>query len=114
MRTLFALAFALTLALSPTLAVAHGPGARHSHKPLSQSEAVDAAKKVVKTMVSEKAVDPSWTKASVSGAEKRAREDKTEWVVILDNTAVSDESKRRLYVFLSETGEYLAANHSGR
>jgi hypothetical protein len=112
MRTLFA--FALVLALSSTLAVAHGPGAKHSHKPLSQSQAVDAAKKVVKTMVSDKAVDASWTKASVSGAEKRVREDKTEWVVILNNTAISEESKQRLYVFLSETGEYLAANHSGR
>jgi hypothetical protein len=115
MRQLFAsLALICALAFVPPTAWAHGSNSGHSHKPLSRSQAVDAAKRIVKKMTNDRAVDASWTGATVAGAEKKVRDERAEWVVTLTNSKIADAEKRTLYVFMTETGDYIAANHSGR
>jgi len=37
-----------------------------------------------------------------------------EWKVMFVNPAVSDKSKSSLYLFYSESGNFIAANHSGK
>ena len=45
---------------------------------------------------------------------KKQVSNRFEWVVSYKNHAVEDKSKQTLYVFLSVTGEYLAANFTGK
>ena len=115
MRPLFSLtALLLGLVMAAPLAHAHGSKPGHSQKAVTEAQAVEAAKKAVATMVKEKAVEESWTAAEVASAAKKASADGSEWVVAFKNSKAADAAKGTLYVFLSLTGDYVAANYTGR
>jgi Family of unknown function (DUF6488) len=109
---------ALALAGSPALAQSgrhsHGSGPAHSHDPVNKAEAQAGARDVIATMISKKIVDASWKDAALQTAELKTRGRSREWVVTFRNDTAADPAKRVLYVFLTETGDYIAANHTGR
>ena len=73
----------------------------------------NASKGVEMLIKREKLVD-SWKKATLLGAEKKKFSGHAEWVVTLENKLIKDEKKQKLYVFLSLSGEFLAANFTGK
>lgn len=117
--------FSLILSLSPTALLAggnhdhghshgHDHGHGHSHAPVDQKQAEKAAIKSVARLVKQGKIDSSWKSVSVAMAEKKKFGGKMEWVVSFKNDKISDSSKQTLYVFLSLTGRYIAANYTGK
>ncbi len=92
----------------------HDDGHSHSHDPVSQSQAEEAAVKRIEKLVSKRKIADSWKDAKVVGAEKKKFGNKEEWVVSFKNENVSDPGKQTLYIFLSLTGDYIAANFTGK
>lgn len=104
------LAFGLMFA--PPLAAAH-PGHGLEMEMSPRELALSSAVYVVDTMVSRGAIDPSWREIEPSEALLRQRDGAPEWVVTFRNPGVRDPAHRTLYVMLSQTGEYIAANYTG-
>ena len=92
----------------------HGHGHSHSNTPVNQETAKVNAKKIVAALAVRKKVDESWSSSTVSSVEKKVFKGNPEWVVIFDNDKVSDPTKKKLYVFLTLGGDYIAANYSGK
>lgn len=89
-------------------------GTGHSHDPVDQQQAEQVASKVVLTLVERGVIEKSWGAIEVAKTEQKVFGGHPEWVVSYRNDAVSDPSKRTLYIFLTIAGEYLAANYTGQ
>ncbi|MDH5324698.1 MAG: DUF6488 family protein [Gammaproteobacteria bacterium] len=92
----------------------HDDGHGHAHGPVSQDQAEKAAFSQIKRLVKKGKIDASWNQAKLAKAEKRKFGKKLEWVISFNNDKIKDSGKKTLYVFLSLSGEYVAANYSGK
>ena len=125
-KTLICGLFAAAALTSPALA--HPPGAdgEDGHARVYRPPAAEApravftaaaaqakARSVVETMIQRKLVGPSWRTAAPAAASVREKGGAKEWVVTFRNPKERARAKRTLYVFLTESGEYKAANHTG-
>lgn len=112
--------FTLALLLSPLTALAgggHDHGHGHSHdKPaeITQSEAVTIATKRVIILAYQGKIVDTWKVVESAKSEKKMYHGKAEWVVTYKNSQISDPAKNTLYIFLSSTGSYIAANFTGK
>lgn len=88
-------------------------GSGHSHEPVSQKRAEEIASRIVVSMVNQGVIEKSWKDETVEKSERKAFAGRPEWVISFVNPDVADQSKQTLYVFLTLSGEYLAANYSG-
>jgi hypothetical protein len=61
-------------------------------------------------LVSIKKVEASWKGASAKSVEQKG----TEWLVTFENPKAKDKEKTLLYVFLKASGDFVAANFTGR
>ena len=116
-----AIVFSFILSLSPIAVFAgadhdhgHEDGHSHSHDPVNQSQAEQMAIKSVEQLVEKGKIDSSWKSVKVAKSEKKKFGNNLEWVVSFHNDKMSDTSKQTLYVFMSLTGEYIAANYTGK
>ena len=109
---LLSLAFSL-FSLAALAGGGHSHGHGHSHENINQATAKVKAIDVVSSLVKNKKLDISWKSIKASSAVKKVFKGHPEWVVVFTNTKVTDIKKQKLYVFLTLTGEYVAANHSG-
>lgn len=107
------LLLALTFGLFSMTAIAGG-GHGHSHEPVSQSAANSTATKIVAGFIKQKTLDKIWAGTTVSSSEKKIFNGRQEWVVSFVNKKVTDTKKRTLYVFLTLSGDYIAANYTGK
>lgn len=106
--------FGLALSLCSVAASAgagHNHG--HSHQPVDQQRAQAVATQSVQRLADSGKIDKSWKSVSASKAEQKKFGSRMEWVVVFNNDKVADAGKRKLYVFLTLAGEYLAANYTG-
>lgn len=117
---------AMLLSLAVSLLAARGavahPDHDHPHPPKKAAPSApaiteDAAKtragEELARLVSVKKIDPSWKDAGRLGAIKKAGDAKKwEWLVTFDNDTVKEN--KRLYVFLKPSGEFVAANFTGK
>lgn len=102
-----------------TVAIA-GPGAAghshdghgHSHE-ISQDQAQKAGSIVLGKLVEKGKIENSWEQASLKSSSKKPFSGGEEWVVVFENKNVNDPKKQKLFIFLSPTGEYIAANFTG-
>ena len=91
----------------------HGHGHSHSHTPVNQTTAKTNATKIIASLVKRKKLDKSWSSIAASSVEKKTFKGKQEWVAVFVNDKISDADKRKLYVFLTLGGDYIAANYTG-
>lgn len=106
-----------TLSLFSMLAIAgggHNHGHGHSHEPINQATANSKATKILNSFVKQKTIDKSWASTSVSSSEKKSFNGKQEWVISFMNEKSIDAKKRKLYIFLTLSGDYIAANYTGK
>lgn len=99
-----------------------GPGHSHSHtKPgghshgpttLNQKEAKEAGEFHVERLVKLKKIDKSWLKATHEKSEQKKFGKKTEWLVTFLNE--KGVKGKKLYIFLKPSGEFVAANFTGK
>lgn len=107
------LSLVITLFSGPSLAGAgHDHG--HSHEPVTQQQAEQAATRVVSTLAERGVIDKSWSTSKVEKSEQKTFGGQPEWVVSYKNDAVSEPEKRTLFIFLTPAGEYIAANYTGK
>jgi hypothetical protein len=112
------LSVALALAV-----VGAAPGAlaheNHRHQrpqpALDEQKARVRAQEELERLVSAQKVDATW-KASgkLKAVEKKGEGAQWEWLATFENSGASDASKRLLYVFLRPSGEFVAANFTGK
>ena len=106
-----------TLGLFSIMAVAgggHDHGHGHSHSPVDQTTANATATKIIASFIKQKTLNKSWASTTVSSSEKKVFNDRQEWVVSFINEKVADDKKRKLYIFLTLSGDYIAANYTGK
>ncbi len=110
------IAFTITLAMTPLFAGAghsHTAGGGHYHAPVNKAAAKQKAQKVVNSFIKKNIIDKSWSLAKLSSVEKKVIKGNEEWVVIFINNKLPDKNKQKLYVFLTPSGKYIAANYTG-
>lgn len=90
----------------------HGPSAPMI-EPISEKRALELATNIVESIIQKGKIDKTWVKVKPTEALRKQFSNRFEWVVSFKNPAIEDKSKQILYVFLSVTGEYLAANYTG-
>lgn len=111
------LLLSFTLGLFSIMAVAggnHGHGHSHSNTPVNQATAKTKATKIIANFVKQKTIDNSWASIPAKSSAKKTFDGKQEWVVSFVNEKVADAKKRTLYVFLTVSGDYIAANYTGK
>ena len=111
------LLLSLSLGLFSMTAIAgggHDHGHGHAHEPVSQATANSNALKIIASFIKQKTLDNSWTDTTVNSSEKKSFNGRQEWVVSFVNKKVTDAKKGKLYVFLTLSGDYIAANYTGK
>ena len=91
----------------------HDHGHSHSHAPVNQATAITNATEIVASLVKRNKLDESWASIMPSSIEKKGFKGDMEWVAVFVNDKITDTDKRKLYVFLSLGGDYIAANFTG-
>jgi hypothetical protein len=119
MRTSAAAAISmLALATIPVRAQpamhSHNGGPAHSHSAVDRTQAEAHAQQIMLRMITRGIVEGSWRNVPPETAEIRQYATSSEWVVTFRNNEVADPAKRVIYVFLTQTGDYVAANYTGR
>jgi len=98
---------------TPTFA---GPGGGHSHShavpAISKEKTQEIGKFHVSRLVKAGKLEKSWNEAAYDKSEKKVFSGNEEWVVTFTNENSSKEKK--LFVFLKVSGEFVAANFSGK
>ncbi len=116
MKTLVTTA-ALLIALStaPTAFADAGGGCHfHGNKPASEAVVTGCANQYKASLVKAGKIDASWQSVKRDKAELVDGQKGKEWKVTFKNPAVADASKQTLYLFFSQSGNFIAANHTGQ
>lgn len=92
----------------------HGHGHSHGNTPVNQEKAVINATEVVSGFVTKNKLDKSWGFIKASSVEKNVFKGNSEWVIIFINDKIAAPDKQKLYVFLTLSGDYVAANYTGK
>ncbi|TNF27001.1 MAG: hypothetical protein EP319_12615 [Deltaproteobacteria bacterium] len=118
-----------TLALSFSFLLYAGPGSNHSHghshdhghshshsekkmKPVSKEEAGLIGKQHVHRLIKNGKIDESWSKSLIGTTEQKTFGKQQEWVVTFDNE--KGKKGKKLYIFLTLSGKFVAANFTGK
>lgn len=94
---------------SSSVATAH-EGHDHDAPALSADGVKARAVEEVARLVSIKKIEASWKGASAKSVEKKG----TEWLVTFENLKAKDKDRTLLYVFLKSSGDFVAANFTGK
>jgi hypothetical protein len=107
---------ALTVALllsGALLCVGGGVRAHPGHGAEISQEALERAMAEIERLTAQRKNEKSWPfDAKLASARIVERAGGQEWELVFDN-AQAEAARSRLYIFLSTTGEYLAANFTG-
>ena len=113
MMNLKALVLGFALSLFSITALADGDHG-HGHSPVDQATAEAMASKIIASFVKQKTIDNSWSVIPATSVDKKTFNEKQEWVVSFVNEKMPDLDKRKLYIFLTLSGDYIAANYTGK
>ncbi len=95
-----------------------GPGGGHSHghshgaPKVSKEKTGEIGRYHVERLVNSAKIDSSWKSSTLAKSEKKTFGSKVEWVVTFDNE--KGVKGKKLYIFLKESGEFVAANFTGK
>lgn len=104
-----------TLAFAPA-AFAGAGGACHFHgnAPIKETILVGCASDYKDGLVSTGKIAPSWKGVKLDKAEKVEGKSMKEWKFTFKNPAETDATKQTLYLFYTLTGNFIAANFTGK
>jgi hypothetical protein len=107
--------FGIILSLYSAMAVS-GEGHDHSKstEAVNAKQAVSIASRNVNRLADAGKIDKSWKTIKAKKAERKEFNGTKEWVVVFENTQIADASKKKMYVFLTLEGDYLATNYTGK
>jgi hypothetical protein len=106
----------LILIASAACLIPSAPAAAHPEDEFASSaprgpSTTELAQAAIEKLVQQKKLPASWTKAKVSGFDYREKNGRGEYVVTYENAAIKAAAKRKLYVVMSTTGEFISARH---
>lgn len=101
-------------AASPVFAAEGSSCHFHGNKPASAAVVTDCANQRKASLVKAGKIDASWQAVKLDKAELVDGQKGKEWKVTFKNPAVTDASKQTLYMFFSQPGNFIAANHTGQ
>ena len=110
---LFGFAFAMTISQS----VFAGAGEDchfHGSKPAAKETVLKCADLRVGKLISRGKLDAGWKGVIPESIAPIDGEKGKEWKIVIKNPAASDKTKATLYLFFSENGNFIAANHTGK
>jgi hypothetical protein len=116
-HTAFAVSLALATSLLAVPAAQADVGGRchfHGNKPASQAVVTDCADQRKATLVKAGKLDASWQAIQQEKAELVDGKKGKEWKITFNNPGAPDPGKRTLYLFFSQPGNFIAANHTGK
>jgi len=115
MNALPRLMLSLTLALSGQAVLAH-TGNCHFHGKAIASEATvtHCANERMAALLQAGKLEASWQAVAPASVKLGPGPKGEEWRVVYDNPSASDSAKRRLFLFFTPQGNFVAANHSGQ
>ena len=116
MKTLvIAAALVSTLIAAPAALAGEGGSCHfHGNKPASEAAVIDCASQRKAALVKAGKLDASWQAVKLDKAELVDGKKGKEWKVTFRNPAAADAAKQTLYIFFSQPGNYIAANHTGQ
>lgn len=116
MKTLATLGALLLSLFAAPAALADVGGSCHFHgnKPASETVVTDCAAKRKDALVKAGKLDASWRAVKLDKAELVDGKKAKEWKVTFKNPAAPDAAKQTLYLFFSQPGNFIAANHTGQ
>jgi len=109
MKKIAAILIALSVVFFSSASLGHSG---HGHDPINASKAISKAKSVVLKLVNKGTLDLTWKDAKSYDVKKKKSSKAEEWLITVKNANTSKNTT--LYVFLSLSGEYLAANFTGK
>jgi hypothetical protein len=71
----------------------------------------ELAKQAIDSLVEKKKLPASWSAAKLVSFDFRTKNGVDQYVLIYENSAIKQAAKRKLYVLMSTSGEFLSANH---
>jgi hypothetical protein len=86
----------------------------HGNKPAAKETVIKCADQRKGKLISRSKIDAGWGPVKHESIITIDGEKGKEWKVTFNNPASSDKSKTNLYLFFSESGNFIAANHSGK
>lgn len=95
-----------------------GPGGGHLHghshglPKVSKEKTEEIGRSHVERLIKTEKIDLSWKSSTYDKSEQKTFGKRTEWVVTFDNE--KGVKGKKLYVFLKLSGEFVAANFSGK
>lgn len=105
------LILSLFVIVAPVHAGPGGPG--HSHS-ISAKKAEKLAMAKVSALVKKKKIDASWSGMKPAKVEMKVYGKHKQWVIVFENPGLKDPAKRKLFIFYSKYGKYLATNYTGK
>lgn len=98
------------------LALADEKGSCHFHgNTAAKSETVTScASQRKEKLIKQGKIDPSWQSISQDNIEQVDGKKGKEWMVTFQDPNAADKKKETLYMFFTLTGNFIAANHTGR
>jgi hypothetical protein len=110
-----AAALVSTLIAAPAALAAEGSSCHfHGTKPATEAVVTDCASQRKASLVKAGKLDASWQAVKQDKAELVDGKKGKEWKVSFKNPAVADAAKQTLYIFFSQPGNFIAANHTGQ
>jgi hypothetical protein len=116
MKKIIAIASLITtLAFAPAAFASAGGGCHfHGHAPIKESILVGCANDQKDALVSKGKIDALWKSVKLYKAETVEGKSMKEWKFTFKNPAEKDASKQTLYMFYTLTGNFIAANFTGK
>ncbi len=92
----------------------HGKGGTHSHaaKSITEQQAKDTGVSEIERLIKSEKIDASWSGATFEKAETMIYGKKKEWVVTFLNE--NGVKGKKLFIYLSQSGNFIAANFTGK
>jgi hypothetical protein len=116
MKTLVTPSALVGVLLAAPAALADAGGSCHFHgsKPATEAVVTDCAAQRKATLVKAGKLDASWQAVRQDRLELVDGKKGKEWKVTFRNPAVTDAAKQTLYIFFSQPGNFIVANHTGQ
>ncbi len=115
MRNLFligTLLFSFSNFAGPGHGHSHGHSHSHGVPAVSKEKTVEIGQGHIIRLIKAGKIDASWKNSTYNQSVKKTFGKKTEWVVTFDNE--KGVKGKKLYIFLKLSGEFVAANFTGK
>ena len=101
---------------TPPLAFAGGSSSCHFHgsTPAPEKTVLECAAKRLDTLASKSKIDPLWKGKTHDSIEVVEAAKSKEWKVTYSDPQAKDAAKTKLYLYFAHSGNFLAANHTGK